>query len=106
MSETAHTPSDPRLVARVDRDTQRFIAQAAELSGCSISQFIIDAAREKAERISEQTYRIRISREAADRMLEKLDAPAYLNQDMIAAVRHTRGVLKGDAQDRTHSKKP
>ena len=36
---------DTRLVARVDEETQRLIAHAAELTGRSLSQFLIYAAK-------------------------------------------------------------
>ena len=64
---------DTRVVARVDLETQRFIAQAAELSGMSVSQFLIDAARSKAEEIVDRTARIRVSAEMGNRMLDILD---------------------------------
>lgn len=62
-----------RVVARVDSETQKFIAQAAELSGMSVSQFLIDSARSKAEEIVDRATRIRVSQDTGNRMLEILD---------------------------------
>lgn len=64
---------DPRLVARVDIQTQQFIAQAAELSGMSMSQFLIDSARSRAEEVVDRITRIRVSVETGNRMLEIMD---------------------------------
>ena len=50
-TQTNQAGKDPRLVARVDIQTQQFIAQAAELSGMTMSQFLIDSARSKAEEV-------------------------------------------------------
>lgn len=74
MTTNAHERGkDPRLVARVDAQTQQFIAQAAELSGMTMSQFLIDASRLKAEEVIDRVTRIRVSVETGNRMLEILD---------------------------------
>lgn len=62
-----------RVVARVDLETQKFIAQAAELAGMSVSQFLIDSARSRAEEVVDRMTRIRVSVETGNRMLEILD---------------------------------
>lgn len=64
---------DPRLVARVDAQTQQFIAQAAELSGMTMSQFLIDSARSRAEEVVDRVTRIQASVETGNRMLDILD---------------------------------
>jgi len=72
-TQTNEAGKDPRLVARVDTQTQQFIAQAAELSGMTMSQFLIDSARSKAEEVVDRITRIRVSVETGNRMLEILD---------------------------------
>lgn len=72
-TQTNEAGKDPRLVARVDKQTQQFIAQAAELSGMTMSQFLIDSARSKAEEVVDRITRIRVSVETGNRMLEILD---------------------------------
>lgn len=66
---------DPRLVARVDEKTQQFIAQAAELAGMTMSQFLIDSARSRAEEVVDRVTRIKVSVETGNRMLEIMDRP-------------------------------
>lgn len=64
---------DTRLVARADQETQQLIAQAAELAGMSMSQFLTDSAREKAEEVLDRTTRIKVSVETGNRILSVLD---------------------------------
>jgi len=64
---------DTRLVARVDEETQKLIAHAAELTGRSLSQFLIFAAKKEALEAERQALHIQVSRKSADRMLELLD---------------------------------
>lgn len=72
-TQTNEAGKDPRLVARVDAQTQQFIAQAAELSGMTMSQFLIESARSKAEKVVDRITRIQVSIETGNRMLEILD---------------------------------
>lgn len=75
---------DPRLVARVDKTTQKLIAQAAELSGTTISQFTIESVRERAEKVIDQMTRIQVSVDTGNRMLAILDrAPKKPSSKLI-----------------------
>lgn len=73
MSNTHSGLRDARLVARADQETQQFIAQAAELAGMSMSQFLIDSARARAEEVLDRTTRIKVSVETGSRILSILD---------------------------------
>lgn len=72
-TQTNEASEDHRLVARVDTQTQQLIAQAAELSGMTMSQFLVDSARSKAEEVLDRFTRIRVSVETGNRILEILD---------------------------------
>lgn len=90
---------DTRLVARVDEETQRLIAHAAELTGRSLSQFLIYAAKKEAQEAERQALQIKISRQSADRMLELLDNPEPVNTNLRdAALNHRK--LAGDFKNR------
>ena len=90
---------DTRLVARVDEDTQRLIAHAAELTGRSLSQFLIYAAKKEAQEAERQALQIEVSRQSADRMLELLDNPEPMNPKLRdAALNHRK--LAGDFKNR------
>jgi len=74
---------DPRLVARVDTQTQQFIAQAAELSGVTMSQFLIDSARTRAEEIVDRVTRIQVSIETGNRMMDILDRKPRMSSSKL-----------------------
>lgn len=107
-TQTNEVGKDPRLVARVDTQTQQFIAQAAELSGMTMSQFLIDSARSKAEEVVDRITRIRVSVETGNRMLEILDRKprkprkpsSKLMQD---ALDYKESVNDGDATNEAHA---
>lgn len=90
---------DTRLVARVDEETQRLIAHAAELTGRSLSQFLIYAAKKEAQEAERQALQIQVSRQSADLMLALLDNPEPINPKLReAALNHRK--LAGDFKNR------
>lgn len=97
------TTKDPRLVARVDLETQELIARAAELTGRSLSQFLVYAAKKEALQAEEQALRIRTSRESADRMLYMLDNPEPINPALRAAALNYRKLAR-DFKNRNNRK--
>lgn len=83
-----------RLVARVDEETQQLIAQAAEFTGRSVSQFLIYAAKKQALEAGRQALQIQVSRQSADRMLELLDNPEPINPKLRAAALNHRTLAR------------
>ena len=67
---------EARLVARVNEDVHQLVRAAAELSGSSITQFLVDAAVSKALEVTEQATRIKLTMDGAEQMLEALNQPA------------------------------
>jgi len=105
---TTHTNErgkDPRLVARVDAQTQQFIAQAAELSGMTMSQFLIDSARSRAEEVVDRVTRIRVSVETGNRMLEIMDrAPRKPSSKLMQDALDYKGTVNDtDATNNAHT---
>lgn len=95
MKNMMNTQSkDTRLVARVDEETQKLIAHAAELTGRSLSQFLIYAAKKEALEAERQATHIQVSRQSADRMLELLDNPDPINPRLRAAVLNHRKLAR------------
>ncbi|WP_052481430.1 type II toxin-antitoxin system TacA family antitoxin [Gilvimarinus agarilyticus] len=74
-----------RLVARVSQTTQDLIRNAAELSGVTISQFLIEAARTKASKIISEAQTIQLSMEGADSFFAAFDNPPEPNERLKAA---------------------
>lgn len=82
-----------RLTARVDPETHQRIVHAAELSGQSMNQFLVDAATKTAKETIQKATTIRLTEEEADRMLELLDNPRPMNARLREAA-HRHAELK------------
>jgi uncharacterized protein (DUF1778 family) len=80
---------DIQLVAWVTKDLHQLIQTAAELSGCSVSQFFADAAVSKARAVTEQATQITLSMNGAEQMLTAIENPPPVSGSLReAAVRH------------------
>ena len=75
MTAATDKEGEKRLVARANPEIHQRIAEAAELQGSTVSQFLLDAALERASEVTERATRINASREAFESMLEALDQP-------------------------------
>ena len=51
IHKKAKTEPKARLEARVSAEQKHLLAQAAELAGCSLTEFLVSSAREAAYRI-------------------------------------------------------
>jgi uncharacterized protein (DUF1778 family) len=80
-------PKSVRLVARASEDVQRTIQQAAEFSGATMSQFIIDATMSKATAVIDQARNIYLSLEEANTVFAILENPPSPNNAFLAAAR-------------------
>lgn len=76
---------DTRLVARVNDEVHQLVLAAAELSGSSITQFLVDAAVSKAREVTEQSMRLNLTMQGAERMLKALDAPPSPSEALLLA---------------------
>ncbi len=61
---------------RVSERQERVLRAAADLSGETLTGFVLSVATERAEQVLERAQRINISSEAFGRFVEALDAPA------------------------------
>lgn len=88
------TAKEARLVARASTDVQELIKYAADLSGATISQFIIEAATAKANSVIEKVKKIQLSIEDANNIFNALENPPAPNQALLTAAtrfKHNRG---------------
>jgi uncharacterized protein (DUF1778 family) len=69
-----------RITARVPASLHHRLEEAAELSGASLSQFIVDAAAAKAQELIEREILIRLTREDAKRVFELIENPPKANK--------------------------
>lgn len=77
-------PAAPRarISARVPKNIQERLEEAAERSGATISQFVLQAAVEKAEALLERERVTVLSERDARRLLELIDHPPPPNDKL------------------------
>lgn len=91
-----------RLVARVSPDIQELIQQAAELTGATLSQFLVESATSKAHQVISQSQAIRLSIKGAQTVFEALEkTPSPNNKLRSAAKRYNKGDMFNE-HDRTN----
>jgi len=76
MTAATEREKEKRLVARARPEIHQQIAEAAELQGSTVSQFLLDSALERAALVTERATRISTSRQAFETMMTALDEPA------------------------------
>ena len=76
-----------RITARISNEMRETLEQAAELSGSTVNQFVVQAAYQEAQRIIERESVIRLSREAARKVLELIDNPPKPTKRLKEAAR-------------------
>ena len=100
---TAATDKEPerRLVARAKPETHRLIAEAAELQGSTVSQFLLDAALERAAKVTERATRLNVSRETFESMMLAMDQPARPLPRLRQAAKRYRDQVDAPDQEGT-----
>lgn len=102
MTAATEREKEKRLVARVKPEIHQRIAEAAELQGSTVSQFLLDSALERAAQVTERATRITASREAFENMMTALDQPARpLPRLRKAAQRYKETVDASDQEGTT-----
>ncbi len=74
-----------RINMRVSERQERLLRSAAELSGETLTGFVLAVATERAEQVLERAHRIELSSEAFQRFVDALDSPA---EDMLVLRRY------------------
>ena len=92
-------PSTPsrtsRIEARITPDALAIVKRAAEIQGRSVSDFVVAAAQEAAQRTIEETHIIRLSVEDQQRFVELLLNPPPLAPALERAKQaHTQLILE------------
>jgi uncharacterized protein (DUF1778 family) len=73
-SETAALEKE-RITARVPKEVRERIEEAADRSGATLNQFLVQAAIEKADQVLEREQVTRLSARDAEWLLNLLDRP-------------------------------
>jgi uncharacterized protein (DUF1778 family) len=74
-----------RITARVPLNVEETLNEAADLSGATLSHFVVQAALEKAQAIIDRERTIRFTSKDAALLINMLDAPFKPNQALTRA---------------------
>ncbi|MCP4271258.1 MAG: DUF1778 domain-containing protein [Gammaproteobacteria bacterium] len=84
---------ETRLVARTSSEVQEVIQRAADYSGTTLSQFLIEAAMDKARNVIERTETIHLSMTGADALFAILENPPAANAKIKRAAKRYKEVV-------------
>jgi uncharacterized protein (DUF1778 family) len=86
----AHTSSTARLEARLPHDVHELLKRAAEMQGRTLTDFVVSAAREAAQRTIEETEIIRLSLEGQRQIAEAILNPPEPTPSLKKAAKRYR----------------
>lgn len=86
-----------RIGARVPHDVYETLCKAAELSGATVNQFLVQSALKEAQAVIEREQIIRLSVRDWDWMLDLLEHPPKPNARLKAALKRYQKAKRGDA---------
>jgi len=83
-----------RIEARVEPEIRNLIHEAAELEGCSVSEFMVASAKERAEKALHHQQLIRLTAESQMRFAELVLDPPPPNDAMNEAIElHSQQII-------------
>jgi len=86
-----------RIGARVPRDVYETLCRAAELTGATVNQFLVQSALKEAQSIIEREKTIHLSRRDCERLLDLLEKPPKPNARLKAAMKRYQKAKRSDA---------
>ena len=95
-----------RITARVSLQVEERLKEAAELTGATMNQFLVQAALEKADRIIEREHLIRLTREDAAMLIEMLESPSKPNAALKRAFERFGNKVANDPKRRRTKSAP
>jgi uncharacterized protein (DUF1778 family) len=90
---TSAERKETRLVARTSAEIQEIIQRAADYSGATLSQFLVDSAMEKARNVIERTETLHLSMTGADALFNALENPPKASTKLLNAAEHYKGTV-------------
>ena len=79
-----------RVTARIPESIQQTLQKAAELSGATLNQFMVQAALKEAKKIIEDEGLIILSEIDADKVFNLIENPPEHNSNLKAAMKKHR----------------
>ena len=89
-----------RIGARVPHDVYETLCRAAELTGATVNQFLVQAALKEAQAVIERDALIRLSPRDWNWLLDLVDQPPAPNKKLQAALKRYNATRAGDAGTR------
>ncbi|MCH8542644.1 MAG: DUF1778 domain-containing protein [Alcanivorax sp.] len=88
---SAHASSvarkDERVNLRVDAKTKAMLVQAAEISGTPLTEFVVQTALDRADRLVSQPKVTRVSNEEFFRVLDLIENPPAPTDYLVEAMK-------------------
>lgn len=81
-----HPANDARVTARIPLALKETLQKAADLSGATLNQFLVQAALKEARQILEAERTIALSQKDAETLFSLLENPPEANTQLKAAV--------------------
>jgi uncharacterized protein (DUF1778 family) len=94
---TAALNKQDRIGARVPHAVYATLCRAAELTGATVNQFLVQAALKEAQAVIEREDLIRLSPRDWNWMLALMDDPPQPNAKLQAALQHYNLAKRNDA---------
>lgn len=92
-----------RITARVSNSIAETLLEAAELTGATLNQFVVQSALEKAQQVIDRERTILLTRDDAAVLLNLLDSPPAPNEAMMRAFERYKKEKYGDGGGGTGS---
>ncbi len=76
-----------RVSARISPSVYDTLAEASEIMGATLNQFLVQAALEKAHTIIEHENKIRLSKQSTEHLFELIENPPKVNPKLAQAMK-------------------
>lgn len=93
------TAKQDRIGARVPHEVYETLCRAAELTGATVNQFLVQSALKEAQAVIEREEVIRLSPRDWNWLLDLMENPPQPNAKLQAAMKHYRDAKQNDADN-------
>jgi uncharacterized protein (DUF1778 family) len=94
-----------RITARVSLPVEEILKEAAELTGATVNQFLVQAALEKANQVIDRARLIKITNEDAAMLIALLETPSTPNAALARAFERHKNKAENEQEKRSGSRR-
>lgn len=95
VTRMSTSEQNQRVSARVPARVYEIVAQAAELTGATLNQFLVQSALEKAQEVIEHERFIKMTTRSASAFFDALENPPEPSERLSSAMGAYKGSLDG-----------